>query len=452
MATHIAVDFGAGSGRVIAGSASEGGLEIEEIHRFANRQIKLGDRIYWDFPALFEEMKNGLKMAAGRFDDIKSIGIDTWGVDFGLVDRNGRLIGNPICYRDPCTDRAVEEWGQKHSLADMYATSGIQAMPINSIFQLYVRTKDGDPALKMAEHLLFMPDLFSFFLTRIPGNEYTIASTSGLLDARKKDWNWPLIDCLGLPRRIFGRIVMPGTVRGLLKPDIADELGLPHDVKVAAVGSHDTASAVLAVPYEKGKETSSAFLSSGTWSLLGIETDEPILSEDARKAGFSNEGGVRGTIRFLQNITGLWMLQRLISQWKSAGLETGYGYLLSEASLSDINSIVDVDDASFMHPEDMCAAVAQYCRHSGQKMPSSQGEFVKCVLHSLAVRYKKGLKQIESLTGRKIERLHIIGGGSKNTLLNVLTEKETGIPVIAGPAEATAEGNIIAQTMACSEI
>ena len=452
MGTFLAVDFGAGSGRVIAGTVSGGRLNTVEVHRFPNRQIRLGNRLYWDFLSLFEEMKTGLRMAAGQFSDIRSIGIDTWGVDFGLVDRDGNLLGNPVCYRDPSMDGAAEEWGRDNDLAAHYSTAGIQVMSINTLFQLYVRKKRGDRTLDIAQYLLFMPDLFSFYLTGVPGNEYTIASTSELLDARKRDWNFPLIDSLGLPRHLFGRIIHPGQTRGTVMDSVADELGLPRGVKVVAVGSHDTASAVYAIPYEKGKESVSAFLSSGTWSLLGIETDEPVLTDEARKAGFTNEGGVGGKIRFLQNITGLWILQCLMRQWKEAGLPDSYDYLLSEAAKADIHSVVDVDHGMFMHPDDMLAAVGEYCRMTSQRVPSTQGEYVRCVLHSLAVRYRKGIEELDSLLGKPVERLHIIGGGSRNTLLNTLTSEETGLPVVAGPVEATAIGNILMQAVACGEI
>ena len=452
MGTFLAVDFGAGSGRVIAGTVSGGRLNTVEVHRFPNRQIRLGNRLYWDFLSLFEEMKTGLRMAAGQFSDIRSIGIDTWGVDFGLVDRDGNLLGNPVCYRDPSMDGAAEEWGRDNDLAAHYSTAGIQVMSINTLFQLYVRKKRGDRTLDIAQYLLFMPDLFSFYLTGVPGNEYTIASTSELLDARKRDWNFPLIDSLGLPRHLFGRIIHPGQTRGTVMDSVADELGFPRGVKVVAVGSHDTASAVYAIPYEKGKESVSAFLSSGTWSLLGIETDEPVLTDEARKAGFTNEGGVGGKIRFLQNITGLWILQCLMRQWKEAGLPDSYDYLLSEAAKADIHSVVDVDHGMFMHPDDMLAAVGEYCRMTSQRVPSTQGEYVRCVLHSLAVRYRKGIEELDSLLGKPVERLHIIGGGSRNTLLNTLTSEETGLPVVAGPVEATAIGNILMQAVACGEI
>ena len=266
MSTFLAVDFGAGSGRVIAGHVVGRQLELDELHRFPNRQVRLGGHVYWDFPALFEEMKEGLRRAAAKYADVESIGIDTWGVDYGLVDKVGNLMGNPLCYRDASTADTPEEVFARIDEAAHYAETGIQVMPINTMFQLYARKKENEAWLREARHLLFMPDLFAYYLTGVPGNEYCIASTSELLDARKRTWNMPLIRELGFPEHLFGELLEPGTVRGTLCPEVAAEVGLSPGVKVVAVGSHDTASAVHAVPFRKGKEAVSAFLSSGTWS------------------------------------------------------------------------------------------------------------------------------------------------------------------------------------------
>lgn len=325
MNTYLAVDFGGGSGRVMAGSICQGTLKLEEVYRFPNRQVRMGNHVYWDFLALFDEMKNGLRQAVRKGYHIRSIGIDTWGVDFGLIDRNGNLLGNPVCYRDPRTDGLLEEFFGDN-LVRHYSEAGIQVMSINTLFQLYSMKKSGDTQLEVADRLLFMPDLFSYFLTGVANNEYCIASTSELLDARSRTWNQPLIHRLGVPAHLFGDIVMPGTVRGKLKREIAEEIGLTDEVDVIAVGSHDTASAVYAIPSTQVDKSRCAFLSSGTWSLLGIELDEPILTEEACRAGFTNEGGVGGKIRFLQNITGLWILQRLMAQWKERGERCEYDF------------------------------------------------------------------------------------------------------------------------------
>lgn len=445
---YLAADFGGGSGRVIAGWLEDGKLTMEEIHRFGNRQVRLGDHVYWDFPALFEDMKAGLKKAASKGYEVESIGVDTWGVDFGLIDRDGQLLGNPVCYRDARTAGMTEKLFETLNPTEHYATTGIQVMEINTLAQLL--SIKGTAQLEAAEHLLFMPDLFSYFLTGKATNEYCIASTSELLDAKRREWSWETIEALGLPKRIFGDIVMPGTVRGELRKDIAEETGL-KDVKVIAVGSHDTASAVAAVPAIEG-DGPVAFLSSGTWSLLGIELPEPILTEEARQAEFTNEGGVGGRIRFLQNITGLWILQRLMAEWKERGEEQTFGELLPAAAQASISSIIPVADAAFTNPPSMEKAISDYCRQSNQPVPQTKGEFVLCLFQSLAKKYKDAIEGVNGLLPESLKRLHIIGGGSQNGLLNQFTADALGIPVWAGPVEATAMGNILVQAMAAGEV
>lgn len=445
---YLAADFGGGSGRVIAGWLEDGKLTMEEIHRFGNRQVRLGDHVYWDFPALFEDMKAGLKKAASKGYEVESIGVDTWGVDFGLIDRDGQLLGNPVCYRDARTSGMTEKLFETLNPTEHYATTGIQVMEINTLAQLL--SIKGTAQLEAAEHLLFMPDLFSYFLTGKATNEYCIASTSELLDAKRREWSWETIEALGLPKRIFGDIVMPGTVRGELRKDIAEETGL-KDVKVIAVGSHDTASAVAAVPAIEG-DGPVAFLSSGTWSLLGIELPEPILTEEARQAEFTNEGGVGGRIRFLQNITGLWILQRLMAEWKERGEEQTFGELLPAAAQASISSIIPVADAAFTNPPSMEKAISDYCKQSNQPVPQTKGEFVRCLFQSLAKKYKDAIEGVNGLLPESLKRLHIIGGGSQNGLLNQFTADALGIPVWAGPVEATAMGNILVQAMAAGEV
>lgn len=446
--TYLAVDFGAGSGRVIAGTLSDGKIVLDEIHRFGNRQIKAGNHMYWDFLSLFEEMKTGLRIAARKGYNVRGIGIDTWGVDYGLIDRNGNLIGNPVCYRDSRTDGLPEEVFKLIDEAAHYQETGIQVMPINTLFQLYSQKKNSDPQLDIADRLLFMPDLFSYFLTGKASNEYCIASTSELLDANQKSWSFNLIRQLGIPEQLFGDIIQPGTIRGKLKKEIADETGL-GEVDVIAVGSHDTSSAVIAVPT---LEAGSAFLSSGTWSLLGIETDQPILTEEARLGGFTNEGGVGGKIRFLQNITGLWILQCLMNEWKSRGEEVNYDQIIEEATQVDTQTIIFVDDSCFQNPLSMEVAIREYCVLNNQKAPSTRGEMVRCVIESLAYRYKQGIDNMNKCLSTPVKQLHIIGGGCRNKLLNQLTANYLGIPVYAGPVEATAMGNIMVQAWAKKDI
>ncbi len=453
--TYIAADFGGGSGRVIAGSLrrSDAGLtlELREIHRFSNRQVRLGGYLHWDFPALFSEMIEGLRKAARQNLNVVSVGIDTWGVDFGLVDRLGMLVGNPVCYRDSHTDGLPDEFFKSCDPSIHYSETGTQVLSINTIFRLLSMKKEGDPKLDIAEHLLFMPDLFNYYLTGKAANEYTIASTSELLDPRSRNWNFPLIDKLGLPKKIFCPIIMPGSPIGNILPDIADKTDLPGSVKVVAVGSHDTQSAMFACEGNYSSERS-AFLSSGTWSLFGVELPEPILSEKARLAGFTNEGGVGGTISFLQNITGLWILQQLIEEWRKEGLDTDYSLLTEMAEKVHFDAIVDVDDPSFQKPDSMADAISRFCTLRGMTPPRSQGDYVRCVCLSLAARYKLAVEQLNSILPHPLEKLRIIGGGSNNSLLNRLTAEATGLEVIPGPAEATAIGNILIQAIADGSI
>ena len=445
---YLAADFGGGSGRVIAGWLDGGRLVMEEVHRFPNRQVRLGEHVYWDFPALFADMKDGLKKAAAKGYEVESIGVDTWGVDFGLIDRDGNLLGNPVCYRDARTAGVPEKVAKILNPSDHYATTGIQVMEINTLAQLY--SLKGSAQLEAAEHLLFMPDLFSYFLTGVANNEYCIATTSELMDAKRRNWSWETIKVLDLPERIFGKIVMPGTVRGTLTKEVAEETGLGA-VKVVAVGSHDTASAVAAVPAVEG-DGAVAFLSSGTWSLLGLELPEPILTEEARLAQFTNEGGVGGRIRFLQNITGLWILQRLMAEWEERGEKQTFGELLPAAEKAEIKSLIPVADAAFMNPASMEAAIITYCRDTNQPVPQTKAEITRCVLQSLAAKYREAISGVAGLLPNPLKRLHIIGGGSQNALLNQLTADALGIPVWAGPVEATAMGNILVQAMAAGEI
>lgn len=446
--TYIAVDFGGGSGRVIAGIITNGRIELNEIHRFTNRQIKAGNYLYWDFLSLFEEMKTGLRIAAQKGYKVNGIGIDTWGVDYGLIDKSGKLISNPVCYRDCRTENLPEEIFHFIDESAHYAQTGIQVMNINTLFQLYSQIKANDPQLQIADKLLFMPDLFSYYLTGVANNEYCIASTSELLEARTKTWAEELIKQTGIPRHILGKIVQPGTIRGKLTKEIAIETGL-GEVDVIAVGSHDTASAVIAVPT---LEKDSAFLSSGTWSLLGAETDEAILTEEARLAGFTNEGGVGGKIRFLQNITGLWILQRLMNEWKNRGEDIDYDQIIEEATQVKPQTVIFVDNSCFNNPDNMEKAIRDYCFKNNQPVPVTRGEMVRCVLESLAYRYKQGVDSLNKCLPKPVKQLYIIGGGCRNKLLNQLTANYLGIPVYAGPVEATAIGNILVQAWAKNEL
>ena len=452
--TYLAIDFGGGSGRVIAGTITdekgEKKLTMQLVHRFQNRQVRLGNHVYWDFPALFEDMKTGLKKAAQLGLKVSGIAIDTWGVDFGLIDRDGNLVGNPVCYRDARTNGMAERFFADVDRTAHYAVNGTQVMEINTLFQLLSLKLADSPQLQIADKLLFTPDLFSYFLTGEANTEYTIASTSEMLDARKRDWDWELIDSLGLPRHLFCPIVMPGTVRGRLRKDIAEETGL-GEVDVIAVGSHDTASAVAAVP-ATDDEQPVAFISSGTWSLLGVEINEPILTEEARRAEFTNEGGIGGKITFLQNITGLWFIQRLMAEWKEEGDEQQYDILLPAAEKAVINTVIPVDDAVFQNPPSMQQAIIDYCNAHNLTAPTSKAETTRIVLQSLAAKYAEATSALNAMLPSPIKKLHIIGGGSQNKLLNRLTEEALGVPVEAGPVEATGIGNILTQALAKGEV
>lgn len=448
---HIAVDYGGGSGRVLAGHFTpDGDLRMSEIHRFGNRQIRLGRHLYWDFPALFEEMITGLRKAAALPDSrIASVAIDTWGVDFGLIDSSGSLLANPICYRDEATAPYPERLAALRGGADRhYSEAGIQVMAINSVYRLMSMAELQPGLIAAADRLLFMPDLFSYFLTGEPNVEYTIASTSELLMAADRTWNRPLIAALGLPERLFGPIVMPGSVRGHLTEAVRERIGVDYDIPVIAVGSHDTASAVYASEANSAADPSTAFLSSGTWSLLGCVVPAPVLTEKARLGGFTNEGAADGRITLLQNITGLWILQRLMAEWSAEGDPISYDTLVDEAERSDYNATIDVDDPAFANPPVMSRAISAWLRERSIAPPVGYGAIGRCVMLSLADRYRRGLEALAGVTGVEVRRLNIIGGGSRNRLLNRLTAEAAGVEVIAGPVEATGIGSMLLQAEA----
>lgn len=443
----IAVDFGGGSGRVIAGTIVGGHLTLDEVYRFNNRRVTLAGTMYWDFPALYADMIEGLRRAAVKYR-LRSVAVDTWGVDFGLIDGAGNLICNPVCYRDTAVNGLSDEYFSGHSRSSHYAEAGIQVMDINTIYRLIAYKKNRPDMLSIARHLLFMPDLFSFYLTGVPDCEYSIASTSELIEAETRQWNYRLIESLGLDRDMFPPIVMPGTVRGKIQPDVMRQIGIDYDVDVIAVGSHDTASAVYAAMSSEKDPDTTAYLSSGTWSLLGVETDMPVLTEQARLGGFTNEGGVGGKIRLLQNITGLWILQELVSGWKNSGEDVSYPELVEMARSSSYDEVINVDDPVFVNTTDMSAEITGYCSRHGKPLPLTKGDMARCVMLSLADRYRKGIETLDSMLPRPLKKLRIIGGGSKNQLLNELTAAATGLEVVAGPAEATAIGNILLQGVA----
>ncbi len=443
----LAVDLGAESGRVILGKLKDERLSFEEIYRFPNIQIIKYGTLLWDVPYLFREIKKGLSLAAKIGHNIQSIGVDTWGVDFSLIGKNNQLLELPHSYRDNRTNGIPEKVFEKISQNEIYKRTGIQFLQINTIYQLYSIKLSNEAIWEECDTLLFMPDLFNFLLTGVKKSEYTIASTSQLLNAETKEFDESIFSALNLPLNIMPPIIKPGTVIGRLLPEISIETGL-NEVNVIAVGCHDTASAVAAVPAE-GDDW--AYLSSGTWSLLGIENEKPLI--DFQFNDFTNEGGVNGNIRFLRNISGLWLLQGIKKSLEKRGLRFSYEEITKMAENIDSEvPFIDTDDNQFTNPPDMIDAINEYFIKTDQIIPKTWGEYSSSILQSLAVKYKNILDKIEIISNKKINRLHIVGGGSKNKLLNQLTANTTGKNIIAGPVEATALGNILVQAIAGGKI
>ena len=447
--SYLALDLGAGSGRAIVGTIRDGKIHLDEVHRFANTPVKLGNILYWDFLSLFENIKQGISLAVKKGYDLRGIAVDTWGVDFGLIDSQENLLSNPVCYRDMRTSGLSDKSSEYISKEELYSVTGIQQMDINTIFQLWSMKNAESPVLPVADKLLFTPDLINFFLTGKIANEYTIASTSQFLDAENREWSREIFDKVGLPLSLMGDIVLPCTLLGKLKEEIAGETGA-KDINVFTVGSHDTASAIAAVP-QTGNDW--AFLSSGTWSLLGVLNETPVLTKEAMLNDFTNEGGVDGKILFMRNITGLWLLQRLIAEWEKEGLNCSYEYILSEAEkVEPFQSIVNSDDPAFTHPASMAKAIQDYCTCTGQSVPGTQGALVRCVLESLAIKYYHVMDRLKACSGKNITKLYVVGGGSQNDLLNQFVANVLDMPVITGLTESTAIGNIVQQAIADQKI
>lgn len=448
MSYYLAADLGAESGRVMLGTLAEGQLELEELHRFPNTPVRLPDGLYWDSLGLFREIVQGLGVA-GRERKLKvsGIGIDTWGVDFGFVDRLGSLIGPPRHYRDERTDGLQDRLFQAISTDEVFSNTGIQFMQINSLVQLYAMYLADSPVLQSAERLLFMPDLFNYWLTGVQRNERTIASTSQFYDPRARRFAIPMLERLGIPSRLLAELADPGEALGPLLPHVASATKL-GPVPVYATAGHDTASAVAAVPAGGG---SWCYISSGTWSLMGVESDEPVVTDQSRELNFTNEVGAGGKIRLLKNIAGLWLIQECRRAWMEEGHEWSYGELTRMAAESGpAEAVIDVD--AFLHPGQMPAQIANWCRQHGRVVPKSPGAFCRMILESLAVRYAEVLGNLEQLTGKRLDTIHIVGGGSRNRLLNQLVADHTGRTVIAGPTEATALGNILVQAIGAGEL
>lgn len=442
---YIAIDLGAGSGRVMLARFDGQCLEVEELHRFQNPGVNLLGSLYWDVLGLYRGMLAGLGAAASSRP--VSLGVDTWGVDFALLNRDGELVGNPRHYRDSRTAGKMAEAFEFVPRETIFASSGLQFMEINSLFQLFAM--QGTPELDAAETFLMMPDLFHYWFTGRKVCEFTDASTSQCYDPNSRRWAYPVLQALGLPTEIFGEVVEPGTDLGALRPSIAKECGL-SPMRVVAPGTHDTASAVAAVPATGGEW---AYLSSGTWSLLGVETSRPHVIPEVLAKNFTNEGGVCNTNRLLKNICGMWLLEECRREWARQGVHTDYDDLLAEASASPaFRSVVDVDAPGFVAPGDMPGRIAETCRRHGQPVPETPGQFVRAILESLALKYRNVLADLAGITGSRPEVLHVVGGGSRNELLCQYAADACGIPVVAGPVEATAMGNAMMQSIASGSI
>jgi len=445
----IAFDLGASNGRAILGQFDGKRLAMRELHRFENNYIEMNGVFYWDTPYLYNQLKQGLlAFRQGGFGDLDSFGIDTWGVDYGLLDRNGHLAGVPRSYRlgvqadiDAVTSRIPRE--------TLYQRSGIDTvLTFNTLYQLYRRKREGDAALEMADTLLLTPDLLGYFLTGAVGTEYTIATTTQLYNPTARDWDWETIDQLGLPRRIFTRIEPSGTIRGRLRPELCRELGL-NPAAFVAVGSHDTASSVAAIP----GRGSFAFCSSGTFSLVGMEVEKPVLDAQAMADGFSNEGTIQGGFRPLRNIIGLWLIQECRRDWMKAGQNLSWDDIVREAQGAPaLQSIIDTDSPEFYAGGGMEEKIRAFCRRTGQRVPETVGETARCIYESLALKYRSAIEGLERMKGEAISSLNIVGGGIQNKLLCQMAADATGRPVVTGPIEGAAMGNLLTQAMALGDI
>lgn len=448
MSVHLAIDLGADSGRAILGRLEEKKLNIEEIHRFPTGVLNVNGRLHWNIYRIFEEIKKALHLCA-RKTVPDSIGIDTWGVDFGLIDLNGQLIGLPFSYRDKRTEGAADSFFKKITKEELYKRTGIQFMDFNSLFQLESMFRDKSPILDIANAVLFIPDILNFFLCGIKKTEFTVATTSQVFNPTLMDWDMVLVSALGIKPSLFQEIVKPGSILGNLSSEISKETGM-REVPVIAVASHDTASAVAAVP-SCGRDWS--YISSGTWSLMGVETDHPVINDESFMSNFTNEGGVQGRWRVLKNISGMWLLQECRRVWGLKGSTPSYDELIREAeSARGFSAFIDPDYRGFRTPADMPVAIVNYCRKTHQPVPQTRGEVTRSILEGLALKYRLVLEQLRDLYDSDINRIHIIGGGSRNTLLNQFTADATGIQVIAGPMEATAIGNLLMQASALGGI
>lgn len=445
-AKFLAFDLGAESGRAVVGHLEDHKLRLEELHRFSNRPVQVLDSLHWDVLRLWADIKHGLALAAKRYGgDLVSIGLDTWGVDFGLLAADDTLLGNPYHYRDSRTDGMMEAAFEIVPRDEIYEQTGIQFMQLNSLFQLLAMVRADSPMLAAASTFLTMPDLFNFWLSGRKANEFTIATTTQCYNPHAGGWARELLERLDIPSHIFGEIVPPGTVLGSLRAPVAEETG-SHSIPVVASAAHDTASAVAAVP---ATGSDYIYLSSGTWSLMGIESKAPIINHESLAYNFTNEGGVDNTFRFLKNIMGLWLVQECRREWARAGESYSYDDLTTMAAEAPaFGPLVSLSDVRFLPPGDMPGRIQAFCSETGQHVPETKAEIVRCALESLALEYRSVAEGLDEMVGLRLPTLHIFGGGSRNKLLNQFAADATGRTVVAGPVEATAIGNLLVQALA----
>lgn len=443
----LSFDFGASSGRAILGSFTDGKITLKEIHRFDNEPVYMNGGLYWDLPRLFHEIKQGLLKA--KEYDFESIGIDTWGVDYGLLTKDGILLANPYNYRDERTIPVREELKKKFSDKELYAASGIQVMNINTLYQLLETKKNHPEIYELADKMVLMPDLFGYLLTGKIYAERTAASTTQLLEPNTKDWNIALIEKLGLKKDLFPKLVDAGTKIGPLKKEICDELGIENKF-ITAVGGHDTASAVAAVP---AQDDSFVYISCGTWSLFGTELEKPLINEKSMEMNITNETGYTNNTRFLKNIIGLWMIQETRRAFKRIGKDYSYAEMERLARAAQpFKCFIDPDDPRFTPPGNQIERISDFCRETNQNVPESDGEIIRCIYESLAMKYKYTFEKLKECTGKEFSAIHMVGGGTKDTFLCGMTADFSGTEVIAGPIEATAAGNVAVQLISMGEI
>lgn len=443
MSSFAAVDLGASSGRVMLADVSAGGVTLREVHRFANRPVTVRGTLHWDVLSLWDGIVHGLRIAGRDRRTLAGIGVDSWGVDYALLDEDGELLGNPTHYRDRRTDGVAAAVAQTISPERLYGTTGVQVLPFNTVFQFAAARESW--TMRHAAHALLIPDLVGYWLTGELGCELSNASTTGLLDVRTGTWAGDVFERLGLRRDLFAPIRRPGERLGTLLPEVGSACGL-GPVPVTLVGSHDTASAVVGVP---ARDEHFAYISCGTWSLVGVELPAPVTTEPARAANFSNELGVDGTVRFLRNVMGLWLLQESLRTWRASGAGGELSRLLEQAAqLPHGRSIVDPDRPEFLPPGDLPSRVQAECRRTGQPVPETPAEITRCILDSLAQAYRRTVREAAELSGKRVEVVHLVGGGAQNALLCQLTANACELPVVAGPVEAAAYGNVLVQARA----